>query len=72
MKNERISLYNHNFIDSDGKPIIPNMYFKNLCEGIKSGEITDTKEYFNKYSFVNAQISLIEYLLEQKQNGQKI
>lgn len=61
---EQVTLYNHNQIGD--LPVIPNIEFKKLIEGITSGTITNLSEFYKKYSFVAAQKSLIEWLLKNE------
>lgn len=61
---EQVTIYNHKQIGD--LPVIPNIEFKKLLDGIRSGTIVDLSEFYKKYSLVPDQKSLIEWLLNNK------
>lgn len=61
-----ITLHNHIRIETDQKPIIPNIEFKKLCEEIKAGNIAAYSEIKEKYSMVPFQHSLVQQLINEK------
>lgn len=62
----RITLHNHVYIDSEEKPIIPNLEFKKLVEEVKSGNYEAYEEAKERYSLIKFQRQLIEHFLCKK------
>lgn len=61
---KKLTAYNHYEIEENGKPLITNRQFKELCK-ILSERKGDTilKKYFQNYSFVPEQKRLLNSLI---------
>ena len=66
---KRITLHNHIFIDTEERPIVPNLEFKKLCEEIDNGNYAAFDLALEKYSFIPFQISFIKELIKRTKNG---
>ena len=64
----RITLHNHKFIDSEDKPLISNLQFKELSDKVRSIDNFDISEYKEKYSFIPAQERILTYVFNQRNN----
>jgi hypothetical protein len=66
------TLYNHNRIETDQKPLILNLQFKEACERIKQGEQGVKEDITSRYSLVPAQITLLNQLTAKFTTKQNI
>jgi hypothetical protein len=62
----KTTLYNHKFIGSEEKPLIPNIEYKKMCEAIKNGDIDAFSEANKKWTMVPAQIRLAQQLIKKE------
>lgn len=62
----KTTLYNHKWIGTEEKPLIPNIEFKKMIEAIKNGDIDYYTEVKDKWTMVPFQISLAEQLIKKQ------
>ena len=62
----KTSLYNHRGIETDGKPLIPNIVFKSLLHLIMNGDFEAADYIIKNYSFVPDQVSLYKYYKKRR------
>lgn len=62
----KTSLYNHKGIETDGKPLIPNIVFKSLLHLIMVKDFEAADYIIKNYSFVPDQVSLYRYYTKEK------
>lgn len=56
----KVTLHNHKHIEEDGKPIIPNLVFKETVEKMKAGDKEVYEEITKQYSLTPFQKEFIE------------
>lgn len=59
----KITAYNHNEIEKDGKPVIPNREFSRIVEWAKSQPIQAYEFAINNYSLVPEQERLLKSII---------
>lgn len=62
----KTSLYNHGTISKDGKPLIPQIEYKQLYERVKNGEHELLSMYKELYSFEPKQEKSLSDIIENR------